>query len=66
MCMVQVGDEVMSGGSFYSQNDMALYFGLGEAVVFERLQIRWPSGAVQQWKDIPVKQRFFINYSRHP
>ena len=31
MCMVQVGDEVMCAGSFYSQNDMALYFGLGEA-----------------------------------
>jgi hypothetical protein len=64
--MVQVGDEVMSGGSFYSQNDLALYFGLGEAAVVERLQIRWPSDAVQEWKDILVNQRLFINYSRHP
>jgi len=53
-------DEVMSGGSFYSQNDMALYFGLGEAAVVERLQIRWPSGAVQEWKGIRVNQRLFI------
>ena len=50
-------DEVMSGGSFYSQNDMALYFGLGPAKSVDRLEIRWPSGLVQEWKNIPSNQK---------
>jgi hypothetical protein len=46
--------EVMSGGSFYSQNSMVLHFGLGKAAVVDRLQIRWPSGLVQTWKNLPA------------
>ncbi|MBZ5617556.1 MAG: ASPIC/UnbV domain-containing protein [Acidobacteriia bacterium] len=53
-------DEVMSGGSYYSQNDLALYFGLGQATVVNRLEVRWPSGALQEWKDIPANQRLLI------
>ena len=50
-------DEVMSGGSFYSQNDMTLYFGLGGANSVDRLEIRWPSGLVQEWKNLPPNQK---------
>jgi hypothetical protein len=53
-------DQVMSGGSFYSQNDMTLYFGLGTASTVTRLEIRWPSGDVQEWKDIAANQRLVI------
>jgi hypothetical protein len=53
-------DEVMSGGSFYSQNDMTLYFGLGAASVINRLEVRWPSGTVQEWTDIAANQRLLI------
>ncbi|HEY3936029.1 MAG TPA: CRTAC1 family protein [Bryobacteraceae bacterium] len=41
-------DEVMSGGSYYSQNSFTLHFGLGEAAVVEGIEIRWPSGIVQK------------------
>jgi hypothetical protein len=41
-------DEVMSGGSFYSQNSMTLHFGLGECSEAEKIEIRWPSGTVQE------------------
>jgi hypothetical protein len=51
---------VMSGGSFYSQNDMTLYFGLGKVSAVTRLEIRWPNGEVQEWKDIPANQRLSI------
>jgi enediyne biosynthesis protein E4 len=44
--------EVASGGSYYSQNSMTLYFGLGNAQKADRLEIRWPSGAVQKWVDV--------------
>ena len=39
--------EVRSGGSYLSQNDLRLHFGLGAAASIERVEIHWPSGAVQ-------------------
>ena len=39
--------EVRSGGSYLSQNDLRLHFGLGETKAIERIEIRWPSGVVQ-------------------
>jgi hypothetical protein len=53
-------DEVMSGGSYYSHNDMTLYFGLARASKVDRLEVRWPSGDVQEWKDVPVNQRLLV------
>jgi hypothetical protein len=53
-------DEVMSGGSYYSQNDMTVYFGLGTASVLESLTVRWPSGVTQEWKDVAVNRRLRI------
>ncbi len=53
-------DEVMSGGSFYSQNDLALHFGLGKADTIDRLAVRWPSGETQEWKRIAANRRIAI------
>jgi hypothetical protein len=39
--------EVMSGGSFYSQNSLTLHFGLGNYSNVESVEIHWPSGIVQ-------------------
>ncbi len=41
-------DEVMSGGSYYSQNSFTLHFGLGDAAEVENVEIHWPSGIVQK------------------
>jgi hypothetical protein len=38
-------DEVRSGGSFCSQNDLRLHFGLGARARAERIEVVWPSGA---------------------
>jgi hypothetical protein len=48
--VIQVGprrliDEVRSGGSFCSQNDLRLHFGLGTSVKADRIEVQWPSGA---------------------
>ena len=40
-------DEVMSGSSYYSQNDFRLHFGLGAATKADRVEVAWPSGAKQ-------------------
>jgi enediyne biosynthesis protein E4 len=36
--------EVRSGGSYLSQNDLRLQFGLGAAALVDRIEIAWPSG----------------------
>jgi enediyne biosynthesis protein E4 len=41
-------DEVMSGGSYYSQNSFTLHFGLGAATRVDSIEIRWPVGSLQK------------------
>jgi hypothetical protein len=51
-------DEVRSGGSYISQSDFRLHFGLGSAEKIELLEIRWPSGKVETLKDLAA-DRFY-------
>ena len=44
-------DEVRSGGSYLSQSDLRLHFGLGSADTIDQIQIRWPSGSAQTLKN---------------
>jgi len=46
--------EVRGGGSYYSQNDLRLQFGLGEAKTVERVIVRWPNGNEEVWKGLAV------------
>lgn len=39
--------EVRSGGSYLSQNDLRLHFGLGSATKVERIEVVWPGGVTQ-------------------
>lgn len=48
--------EVQSGGSYLSMNDRRVHFGLGQAAQIERIELHWPSGAVQILQDIAVNQ----------
>lgn len=38
-------DEVRSGGSYLSQNDLRLHFGLGSHTKADKVEVFWPSGA---------------------
>jgi len=40
-------DEVRSGGSYLSQNDLRLHFGLGKSDHVDKVEIVWPSGATE-------------------
>ena len=42
-------DEVRSGSSYSSSNDMRVHFGLGAATKIDSLEIRWPSGLVENF-----------------
>ena len=39
--------EVRGGGSFCSQSDLRLHFGLGKASIAERVQVQWLGGEKQ-------------------
>jgi len=47
-------DEVMSGGSYFSQHSLTLHFGLGAAKQADSATVRWPGGKVEEWKVLPV------------
>ncbi|MGA9977561.1 MAG: CRTAC1 family protein [Candidatus Sulfotelmatobacter sp.] len=53
-------DEVRSGGSYISQNDLRVHFGLGNAELVDLLEIRWPSGQVDTIKDVKANQLIFV------
>ncbi|MGB6459571.1 MAG: CRTAC1 family protein [Candidatus Acidiferrum sp.] len=55
----QIG-EVRGGGSYLSQNDLRLHFGLGKAVKVDSVEIRWPSGKVDTLKDIAADRIYTI------
>jgi len=47
-------DEVRSGSSYDSNNDMRVHFGLGSATKLDSVQIRWPSGLVESFDNLAV------------
>jgi enediyne biosynthesis protein E4 len=53
-------DEVRSGGSYISQNDLRVHFGIGKADKVELLEVRWPSGAVDTLKDLKPNQMIVV------
>jgi hypothetical protein len=49
-------DEVRSGGSYISQNDLRLHFGLEKRTSVDLIQVRWPSGAVDTITNVSVNK----------
>jgi hypothetical protein len=53
-------DEVRSGGSYISQSDLRVHFGLGKADRVSVLEVRWPSGQVDTIRDIKANQVVYV------
>ena len=51
-------EDVLSGGSYLSSNDMRVHFGLGDATDAGTLEIHWPSGAKETVK-LPAVDRIY-------
>jgi hypothetical protein len=45
-------DEVRSGSSFDSNNDMRVHFGLGAASKIDWVEVRWPTGIVEKFDGV--------------
>ena len=48
--------EVRGGGSYVSQNDLRIHFGLAGAVRAERVEVRWPNGREETWRDVTANR----------
>jgi hypothetical protein len=55
----QIG-EVRGGGSYLSQNDLRLHFGLGGAAKIESVEVRWPSGKVETLANVAADSIYRI------
>jgi enediyne biosynthesis protein E4 len=53
-------DEVRGGGSYLSQNDLRLHFGLGSATKIDSVEVRWPSGKTEILKDVSADKIYSI------
>lgn len=53
-------EEVRSGGSYYSQNDLRIHFGLDQALKADVVEIAWPSGARDVLHDLPANHLYVI------
>jgi hypothetical protein len=53
-------DELRSGGSYFSQNDLRMHFGLDQAKKVEMVELRWLSGQVDQIKDLEPNYLYVI------
>jgi hypothetical protein len=52
--------EVRSGGSYLSNSDLRLHFGLGKSERIDRLRVLWPSGATGELRDLPANEFIVI------
>src|SRR5712672_4296870 len=57
---VQQFSEVRGGGSYLSQNDLRLHFGLGTVKKMEAVEIRWPSGKVETLENVAADAFYTI------
>ena len=47
-------NEVRGGGSYLSQNDPRLHFGLGADSKISQIEIRWPNGKIETLRELPA------------
>ena len=48
--------ELFPNNGFMGQNAAQVHFGLGQATKLDKLTIRWPSGVVQEFKDLDINR----------
>jgi hypothetical protein len=58
--------DVVSGGNYFSQSSLTLYFGLGDAENVDRIEVRWPSGETQVWKNVAANRTVKLSEGRNP
>jgi tetratricopeptide (TPR) repeat protein/peroxiredoxin len=57
---------LQAGSGFLSQHSKEILFGLGRAKGPVRVSIRWPSGLVQELRDLPFNHRVWVEEGKAP
>jgi hypothetical protein len=57
-------DEVMSASGYYSQNDLRLHFGLGRATQADVVDLSWPSGLKESFRNLPANHLFVLQETK--
>ncbi len=57
---------LQAGSGFLSQHSKDVFFGLGAATGPVRASIRWPSGLVQELRDLPLNHRVWVEEGSEP
>ncbi len=52
--------QVELGSGFLAQSAPTLHFGLGGCAEIASIEVRWPSGLEQTWRDLPVDHRITL------
>ncbi len=58
--------EVLSGGSYLSQNDLRLHFGVAAATTVETVAVLWPDGKRQTFKALTANQFYVLQEGDEP
>jgi len=53
-------EEIRSGGSYLSQSDLRVHFGLNTATKIDSVEIRWPSGKVETLRNLEVDKFYAV------
>jgi enediyne biosynthesis protein E4 len=53
-------EEIHSGGSYLSQSDLRVHFGLNTATKIESVEIRWPSGKIETLKNLETDKFYSV------
>ena len=53
-------DEVRSGGSYLSSNELSLHFGVADATIVDSIEVRWPSGLIERFPPQTANQRVVV------
>ncbi len=52
--------EIYSGGSYLSQHDTRVHFGLAQATKIDSVEIRWPSGKTETLRNLDVNHFYAV------
>jgi hypothetical protein len=53
-------EEIHSGGSYLSQNDLRVHFGLNTAKKIDSVEIRWSSGKIETLKNLDADKFYSV------
>ncbi len=57
-------EELHHGASFCSDNDPRLFFGCGSLKSIPKVDVLWPGGAKQTFKDVPTRKFFLVEQGK--